>query len=106
MGLVSLPSYDVINRCVTINIMLTHAQTMAATVKQKNIERLIARCESILAGKTEFQGKEWKLPKVGIIIIFWYWLNTAHTHTHTHTALLQYVSALDDQIRELERFPG
>ena len=42
-----------------------HVYTMAtATVKQKNIERLIARCESILAGKTKFQGKEWKLPKV------------------------------------------
>lgn len=33
-------------------------------VKQKNVERLIARCENILSGKTQFQGKEWKLSKV------------------------------------------
>ena len=32
--------------------------------KQKNIERLIARCENILSGKAQFQGKEWKLAKV------------------------------------------
>ena len=38
---------------------------MASTIsKQKNIERLIARCENILSGKAQFQGKEWKLAKV------------------------------------------
>ena len=38
---------------------------MASMVsKQKNIERLIARCENILSGKAQFQGKEWKLAKV------------------------------------------
>ena len=38
---------------------------MASMVsKQKNIERLIARCENNLSGKAQFQGKEWKLAKV------------------------------------------
>ncbi len=32
--------------------------------QQRNIERLIARCESILSGKTTFVGQEWKLSKV------------------------------------------
>lgn len=34
--------------------------------QQRNIERLIARCESILSGKATFTGQEWKLSKVYI----------------------------------------
>jgi len=34
------------------------------TVKRKNIERLIARCEGLVSGKAQFKGKEWKLSKV------------------------------------------
>ena len=36
----------------------------SVVVRQRNIERLIARCESIISGKTQLQGKDWKLPKV------------------------------------------
>ena len=41
---------------------------MASKSKEKNIERLIARCENILSGKAQFQGKEWKLAKVRPVI--------------------------------------
>ena len=41
---------------------------MASTVvaKQRSVERLIASCESLVSGKGEFQGKDWKLSRVGI----------------------------------------
>lgn len=51
-----------------------------AVRQQKNIERLISRCESILSGRASFEGREWKLAK--------------------------YVSALDEQIKELAKFPS
>ena len=35
-----------------------------AVRQQKNIERLISRCESILSGRASFEGREWKLAKV------------------------------------------
>ena len=38
----------------------------SVVVRQRNIERLIARCESIISGKTQLQGKDWKLPKVSL----------------------------------------
>ena len=88
--------------------------------KQKNIERLIARCENILSGKAQFQGKEWKLAKVSKLRPVSFIsgnsstrphahpptlpLTHAHTHTLTH-AHTQYVAALDDQIKELEKYP-
>lgn len=52
----------------------------AVSIKIRNVERLLSRCESILAGKTQFQGKEWKLGK--------------------------YVISLEEQINELEKSPG
>ena len=83
--------------------------------KQKNIERLIARCENILSGKAQFQGKEWKLAKVSkprpvsfISGNFKPFVDLNHTHPpsppHTCTRT-QYVAALDDQIKELEKYP-
>ena len=69
--------------------------------KQKNIERLIARCENILSGKAQFQGKEWKLAKVSKLRPVSFIsgnsstrprahpptppLTHAHTHPHTRT---------------------
>ena len=38
----------------------------SVVVRQRNVERLIARCESIISGKTQLQGKDWKLPKVHV----------------------------------------
>ena len=89
--------------------------------KQKNIERLIARCENILSGKAQFQGKEWKLAKVSKLRPVSFISGNSstrprahpptlpphtctHTHPHTHTHT-QYVAALDDQIKELEKYP-
>lgn len=35
---------------------------------QRNIERLISRCESIIDGKLSPYGKEWKLGKVYVML--------------------------------------
>ena len=33
-------------------------------IHQRNVERLISRCESVLSGKNTFVGQEWKLSRV------------------------------------------
>ncbi|XP_064391034.1 vesicle transport protein USE1-like [Halichondria panicea] len=52
----------------------------AVNIKIRNVERLLSRCESILSGKTQFQGKEWKLGK--------------------------YVTSLEEHINDLEKYPS
>lgn len=69
------------------------------TVKQKNVERLIARCEGLVSGKAQFKGKEWKLSKVSNGL---YWSSWSRD---TWSSPFQYVAALCEQIKELEKYP-
>ena len=84
----------------------------SVVVRQRNIERLIARCESIISGKTQLQGKDWKLPKVWPKpislsclerVIEKGWISR-HKNFYVCFLDLQYVAALDEQISQLEKF--
>ena len=71
---------------------------------QRSVERLVASCESLVSGKGEFEGKEWKLSQVWYLYMgstcFSLYMSTGVYRT---CFVLQYVIALRQQVTELER---
>ena len=79
----------------------------SVAVKKKNVERLIARCENLVSGKTQYQGKGWKLAKVLCKLCNQqcYTIDNYFWNIYGLSPTKQYVAALCDQVRELENYP-